>query len=69
MLYQSLMYIFFPDWVPIHTLAYIITIITVILTFYVPESPKYMYAHRRYDEVRQILKEIARKNGLKIPNE
>ena len=46
-----------------------VTLIALFLTLCVPESPKYMYANRRYDETRQILKIIARKNNAEITND
>jgi MFS family permease len=33
MFYQSIMYFFFPNWVIVHSVVYIISLITVILTF------------------------------------
>ena len=32
----------------------------------IPESPKYLYAKRRFDEARETLKIIARHNGNKL---
>lgn len=51
--YQGIFYMMVPDWFYVHGVALVISIILVSLTFYyIPESPKYMYANRRYDETR-----------------
>lgn len=47
----------------IQVIAAIITFITLLyLAFYVPESPKFRYAWRDFDESRELLKDIARRN-------
>ena len=36
--------------------------ITIIIFFTIPESPKYHYANKRFDETRKILKFVAKWN-------
>ena len=43
--------------------------VLLLLLFTIPESPKYYYANRHYDETRKLFKLIARKNKAKITNE
>ena len=37
--------------------------------FVIPESPKFMYSHKRFNEARQTLAWIAKKNGSKKADE
>ena len=33
---------------------------------FIPESPRFLYANKRYDEAREVLKKVAKFNGVKI---
>jgi hypothetical protein len=52
MVYQGVFYMFVPDWFYVHSVALLATFIMVGSAYQIPESPKYMYANRRYDETR-----------------
>lgn len=69
MTYQAIFYMFVPDWFYVHSVALIAAFFLVAAAYQFPESPKYMYANRRYDETRQILKIIARKNKAEITDD
>lgn len=66
MIYQSIFYLFVPNWYYVHSVAILFAIVILYFNYHLPESPKYMYANRRYAETRQILKIVAMKNGAKI---
>jgi hypothetical protein len=55
-----------PNWYYIHGVAIMFATGLLYLNWYMPESPKYMYVNRRFDETREILKIVASKNGAKI---
>ena len=46
-------------------LLYSISIVSVLATM-VPETPKWFYANRRYEEARESLQIIANRNGVNI---
>ena len=70
MTYQAIFYIYVPDWFYVHLVALFAAVALVATAAYqFPESPKYMYANRHFDETRQILKVIARKNGASISDD
>jgi hypothetical protein len=33
---------------------------------FIPESPRFLYANKRFDEARDVLKTVARFNGAKV---
>lgn len=41
----------------------VFSVLSVVLTLFVPESPKYLYERGKYDELRENLAYIARFNG------
>lgn len=43
----------------------VIIVLTTLIIVYLPESPKYLYSKRRYDETRQSLAVVAHLNGVK----
>jgi hypothetical protein len=45
-------------------LGVILNFVTAILSFFIPESPKYLFGKERFDECRQSLKTIASRNGV-----
>ena len=50
------------DWLPFQIFAVITTVLCVIGTYFIPESPKFLYGKGRYDESRQTLYLIRRFN-------
>lgn len=66
LIYQSIFYLLLPNWYYVHSVAILFAIVLLYFNYYLPESPKYMYANRRYSETRQILKVVAKKNRAKI---
>lgn len=42
----------------------ILNFITAILSFFIPESPKYLFGKEKFDEARNSLKKIASGNGV-----
>lgn len=69
MSYQGIFYMFVPDWFYVHGVALLAGFVLLASATQFPESPKYMYANRRYDETREILKIIAKKNRASVTNE
>jgi len=47
----------------------LISVCSFVLAVQIPESPKYKYINRRYDETREILKEVALKNKADVTND
>jgi MFS family permease len=45
-------------------LGVILNFVTAILSFFIPESPKYLFGKERFDEARKSLKTIASRNGV-----
>ena len=46
-----------------HVLGVIEALLIIVAASQIPESPKYLYAQKRFDEVRTIMKRIAGHNG------
>jgi hypothetical protein len=44
-------------------LGVILNFVTAILSFFIPESPKYLFGKERFDECRKSLQKIASGNG------
>ena len=42
----------------------ILNFITAILSFFIPESPKYLFGKEKFDDARKSLKTIASRNGV-----
>jgi len=64
--FQAIYYLFVPNWFYLHVFGIISAVILLGFVATIPESPKYMYANRRFDETRSILKVIAKKNKASI---
>ena len=50
--FQALYYMFVPNWIYLHMVGIVGVFILLMLLVTIPESPKYFYANRRYDETR-----------------
>jgi MFS family permease len=46
-------------WLPWQAIVLLIIALSTVAMFFIPESPKYLIAKRRYDEARDVLKLIA----------
>ena len=53
-------------WVPWQAIILGVICVATIAMFFVPESPKYLVAKKRYDEARQVLLKIANVNKKKV---
>jgi MFS family permease len=69
LLFQAPIYAYVPDWMAVHSVVFFIIVCQLIALLLIPESPKFMYANRRFDMARQLLKVVARKNKAKVSNE
>jgi len=47
----------------------IMALVLLFLVMSLPESPKFLYVNRRFDEARDVLKKVARLNGALVTNE
>jgi hypothetical protein len=57
----------YPYWVPYQaTVTGIITLCTIAIIVYAPESPKYLVVKKRYDDARAVLKRMAEINQKKV---
>jgi MFS family permease len=55
------------NWTTIYIVPMVFSIIFVVLAFFIPESPKYLYARKMYSELRKNLDFIAKINKTKMP--
>jgi len=63
MIYQAIFYSIDPNWKPLHQIGMCSAAAIICLVMLLPESPKFLYANRRFDEARKNLKKIAVYNG------
>ena len=42
----------------------VLQVLSFIVTFYVPESPRYLYARQDWKKLRKVLKTISKVNGV-----
>jgi hypothetical protein len=54
------------EWQVPYSSGVIIAPILLILVFYVPESPRFCYERKKYSELRDIIKRIAKSNGVNM---
>lgn len=67
MMLQCLYYNHKNEWLPLHIFqAHLHVLIIILIYMYIPESPKWLYANRRYDEARETLKVVAKYNKANI---
>ena len=66
MIIQSIYYHYCRDWWYLHVVGVVEALLIIAAASQIPESPKYLYAQKRFNEVRTIMKRIARHNKCKI---
>ena len=53
------------EWIYYHYVAIALQLYGTLTTFYVPESPKWLYETGNHEELYSILSDIAKSNGTK----
>jgi len=66
MIYQAIFYMYVPNWYYDHSVAILFGCFLLYLNYQLPESPKYLYVNKRFDETREILKIVAKNNRADI---
>ena len=69
MIWQSIYYYFVPNWLYLHAYGVIAQVVMLVAVSIIPESPKFLYSHKKFSEARKKLEIIARRNKVKNPNE
>jgi len=69
LVFHSIYYNYNKDWVYLHLIGIIASFIIIFVIFTIPESPKYYYANRMFDQAREKLKIINRFNNTQISSE
>ena len=62
MLLQALYYSYIKDWKYLHLIYIFFNIIMLLCLTAIPESPRYFYTNRRFDQARKVLRRVARFN-------
>ena len=52
MIFQSIYYIFHKNWLYLHAFLIVLSILIILASSTIEESPKYHYANKRYHEAR-----------------
>jgi hypothetical protein len=61
--YTVLYYMFISQyWIPINIFGAVLTAISAVGVYFIPESPKFYISIRKYDEAREAINFIARTN-------
>ena len=64
MIFQAVMYYFTRDWLPVHIVGISgALVILIVLTTLIPESPKFYYSRKKFDEARDMLAWVEKVNG------
>ncbi|XP_078494581.1 solute carrier family 22 member 15-like isoform X2 [Ciona intestinalis] len=58
---------FIPPWRKLYIAASIAQVVPLIFTWFVPESPRWLYSKGRLSEAEDVLVKIAKRNGVKDP--
>jgi MFS family permease len=69
MIQQVIYYSFSKYWLNLHLFNICVAITIIVVIQFIPESPVFFYANKRYDEARSVLKFMARFNQAKITSE
>lgn len=51
------------NWIPINIFGAVLTLVSAVGVYFLPESPKFYLSTRRYDEAREAINFIAKTNG------
>ena len=51
------------NWIPINIFGAVLTAVSAVGVYFLPESPKFYLSTRRYDEAREAINFIAKTNG------
>lgn len=51
------------NWIPINIFGAVLTAVSAVGVYFLPESPKFYLSRRRYDEAREAINFIAKTNG------
>ena len=51
------------NWIPINIFGAVLTLVSAVGVYFLPESPKFYLSTRRYDEAREAINFIAKING------
>lgn len=51
------------NWIPINIFGAVLTVVSAVGVYFLPESPKFFLSTRRYDEAREAINFIAKTNG------
>ena len=51
------------NWIPINIFGAVLTVVSAVGVYFLPESPKFFLSTRRYDEAREVINFIAKTNG------
>lgn len=63
MFWQAIYWYFNPNWKPVHIFGLIYSVVIISFLVTLPESPKWLYASRRYDQARKSLAIVAKRNN------
>lgn len=64
MIFQTIYYSFSRNWLPLHIFGVFVTGVLLIVDLMIPESPKYLYATKRFNDARHALMLVARFNRV-----
>ena len=65
MIFQAIYYSFSKYWLNLHLFNMCVAIAIIVMIQFIPESPVFLYANKRYDEAREVLKFMGRFNQSK----
>src|SRR5271170_6823410 len=57
------------DWRQLQLIASVLYLISALLFFALPESPRYLLSQRRFSEAEGVIKRAAKFNGVKLPED
>jgi hypothetical protein len=69
MIFQAIYYHYCKDWLYLHLFGLCVAILIIFLIQVIPESPKYLYTNKKFDECRRVFIFIARWNNVSIKPE
>jgi len=63
LIFHAIWYGISPNWAPLHFFGLCYGAFIIFLVFNLPESPKFLYAKKRFDEARVVFMHISIQNG------